>query len=111
MGMLFGGWMREEEENWKYENEKTGISFEDWQTKENYKRDNCNLTYIKKCGRFRGIELNQSDLICKKLNSEIYIINDFQADGRPICTLVTIEKHDFWNKPYPYETLLLIKSN
>ena len=28
MGMLFGGWLREEEEEWKYENEKSGISWE-----------------------------------------------------------------------------------
>jgi len=108
--MLFGGWAREEEEEWEYENKKSGISFEDWKTKRDYDRDNCNLTYIKKCGRFRGVELNQSDLICEKLNSDIYIINDFQSDGRPICTLVKNGQHDFWNKPYPFDTLLVIKT-
>lgn len=105
MGMLFGGWIREEEEEWR----ESGLSWEEFKSKKDYDRDNCNLTYTKKFGRFRGVELNEGDLICEKLNSDFYYINDFQSDGRPICTLVKNEKHDFWNKPYPFDTVLVIK--
>ncbi len=112
MSMLGEKWLREEEEEWQFENKKTGISFQDWKTKKEYEYNNKNLSYYKKIARFRGIELEEGDRITNDYrNGNNYLVNDFQEDGRPICTLITNEKHDFYNKPYPFEEIFVMKLN
>lgn len=108
MGMLFGGWAREEEDEYQADFKQSGISYEDWKAKKEDEYNNKNLSYYKRVARFKGIELNEGDMICKDLNGDMYVINDFQEDGRPICTLVSIEKHDFYKQPYPFEEFQLI---
>jgi hypothetical protein len=110
MGMLFGGWAKEEEEEYQAEFQKSGISWKDWKAHKEAKYNNCNLSYYNIIGRFKGIDLAKGDRICKNPNEEQYVIDDFMENGKPICTLVTIEKHDFFKKPYPHETLFVIKN-
>ena len=112
MGMLFGGWLKEEEEDWKSENEKTGISWQDWKAKKDYDLDNRNLSYYKIVGRFRGVELHKGDIITNDINNmdETYLCKDFQQDGRPIVDLIS-NSVDFKNKPYPHDKVIVIGMN
>lgn len=52
---------------------------------------------------FNGSEIVQGDTISKDLNSETYIVFDFEEDGRPLCKEVGNANAKL--SPYPYDNI------
>ena len=100
MGMLFGGWAKEDEE----------LSNKELEEREWYYKNHVYPSAPKKA-IFRGIELQVGDMITPGLNEERYIIRDFLEKGAiPIVDLVSNEKHDEYNIPWQFPELFVIKS-
>lgn len=79
--------------------------------REKYEHEKNNHVYKQfKKAIFRGIDLTENDIITPQINGNQYIIRNFLENGTPIVTLISSEKHDYWDKEWEFDTLFVIKS-
>ncbi len=109
MGMLFGGWAREEEEivrdeyNGDWNAYKEAQEFQRQEAEKNFKAP--------KTGVYKGIKLTEGDIITPDYKEgKQYLVKDFQEDGVPIVDEISINRV-FSNLPYPHEEVFLIGFN
>ena len=79
--------------------------------RDKYEHDKNNHVYKQlKKAIFRGIDLSENDIITPQINGNKYIIRNFLENGTPIVTLISNEKHDYYDKEWEFDTLFVIKS-
>lgn len=107
--MLFGGWGEEEEETVKNHYNGDWNAYKQDQLKQQEESLN-NFKYPLKA-KFKGIELQEGDLITNSATEgDIFIIVDFERNGRPLCQLFTNKAGYDRIVCYPHEEIFVIKS-
>lgn len=102
MGMMFGGWAKEEQEEFI----QSGLTWEEFQAKKKYESENIVYKQLKKA-RYKGIELCEGDMITNDICGKHYIIRDFTKDAVPIVDEISIKKGEV-NKIWDFETLYIV---
>ena len=60
---------------------------------------------------YKGINLEEGDLITNSIDGDSYIIKDFKDNGTPIVDLVTNTPTDYFNKEWEFNTIFVIKAH
>ncbi len=108
MGMLFGGWAEEEEEDIA----NSGLTREQYYVAKRWNEKNHVYLPGPKKAIYRGIELVVGDRITPDYyTGNQYLIRDFKENGTPIVDEISFEKDRKCNKEYDHLELFVIKSS
>lgn len=78
--------------------------------KAEFRKNNFVYKQLKKA-KYKGIELNEGDMICQDKGSDWYVIRDFKDNGCPIVHLVSNNSQGCRDFEWNFDTLLVLGIN